>query len=210
MSEVQHARGRASRLTVALAVSAVALSLVTLVAAAPAWALGSVAPTGIDAAADSVSPTDPANNGDPSRTRTSKPPKPTHSAPDTDPPTTPNPKPTDPPGQPTQSATPSAPRAQPAAVTRTTPSEPAVPASDRPGAFAPARVPDAGSQPSIGTVTPGPGGQAAGQDQAGNVAAGWMSYLPGPEYGGKLVLAGLLALFISIAGLVGVAIRRRP
>jgi hypothetical protein len=37
-----------------------------------------------------------------------------------------------------------------------------------------------------------------------------MSYLPGPEYGGKLVLAGLLALFISIAGLVGVAIRRRP
>jgi hypothetical protein len=202
MSEVQHARGRGSRLTVALSVSVVALGLVTLVAAGPAWGLASAAAG--TTTADPDNPADPSSSDDPSRTKTKKSLEPT---------TAPTPKPTkpnDPPGKPTQSATPSPPRAQPAAVPRTTTPEPAVPGNDRPGAFAPAHVPDAGSQPSIGTVAPGPDRQAAGQDQAGHVAAGWLSYLPGPEYGGKLVLAGLLALFVSIAGLVRVAMRRRP
>jgi hypothetical protein len=41
------------------------------------------------------------------------------------------------------------------------------------------------------------------------VAAGWTSYLPDRAFGVKLAFAGLIALFVSIGGLVRVALRRR-
>jgi hypothetical protein len=41
------------------------------------------------------------------------------------------------------------------------------------------------------------------------VAAGWASFLPGQEFGVKIFVAGLVALMVSVGGLVTLAIRRR-
>jgi hypothetical protein len=64
-------------------------------------------------------------------------------------------------------------------------------------------VPDLGSKPSVANPpSPAP-------STATDVVAGWASFLPGKEFGVKIFAAGLVALIVSIGGLVTLAVRRR-
>jgi hypothetical protein len=152
----------------------------------------------------------------PVRTRTNPPP-PTPAPDASDPvkpgPKTPRPQPstvdptTNPQAPPSPTATsheaasPASPQARPAAAPLPAPNAP--PPSRPIGGFAPDRVPAIGSQPSVASTA------NASPSNATNVAAGWASYLPGQEFGVKIFAAGLIALVVSIGGLVTLAIRRR-
>jgi hypothetical protein len=163
-------------------------------------------------ARDNSSGPAPTSSKNPSNTTGTNPPTP---APTTRPPTEPpprpasttrDPKPTrpsavpstvDPPSTAAPSAAPAGPRARPAVVPA-----PAATRSPSPiGGFAPDRVPDVGSRPSAATApNPPPGTDAA---------AARASFLPGREMGVRIFAAGLVALIVSIGGLVTLALRRR-
>ena len=72
------------------------------------------------------------------------------------------------------------------------------------GGSAPDRVPDLGIAPSVATA-PSPVAPS-GTD----LAADGASFLPDKEMGVKIFSAGLVALAVSIGGLVTLALRRRP
>jgi hypothetical protein len=72
----------------------------------------------------------------------------------------------------------------------------------------PPRVPNAGSPPE----TPGIGGglyvEPSESPSIDPVAGPWR-FLPDPDVGRRLVIAGLIALVICVSGLIAVAVRRR-
>ncbi len=100
----------------------------------------------------------------------------------------------DPPSAPAPpSSAPAGHRARPAAVP-----QPPGPV----GGFAPDRVPDVGSRPSVDSAP-------SATSSATEVAAGRASFLPGKDMGVKIFAAGLVALIVSFGGLVTLALRRR-
>ena len=149
----------------------------------------------------STDPPTPAPSSEPS-TRTPSTPSPTRSPrPDPQPTrSTPAPTTVDPSADP--SGAPAGPRGRPAAV-------PPLPATTAPqpsspfGGSTPDRVPDIGIQPSVATA-PSP----AAPDGT-DLAVDGPSFLPAKEMGVKIFSACLVALVVSIGGLVTLALRRR-
>jgi hypothetical protein len=107
------------------------------------------------------------------------------------------------------SATPP-PSRSPLPTRRPTPQRTAQPRSQPgvPELLPPPRIPDPGSRPE----TPGIGGgfyeEPAETPSIDPVAGPWR-FLPGPDVGARLAIAGLVALFVCVAALIAVAVRRR-
>ena len=210
MSNVAHVRGlRSPRVRSALVASAVAAGVVLcsavllLVGVAPARGGDS----GVGGGPSDLAPTQPQTTqpGDPRTDRPS--PAPTKSVPATGGHGSPSDAP-----ETSESASSApepkhkGPRARPAAaLSPASPSPVRAPAGpgNPAGGFAPNRVPDVGTQPSVaGVPSPAP-------SEPSEMAAGRASFLPGQEFGVKIFVAGLVALIVSIGGLVTLAIRRR-
>jgi hypothetical protein len=95
------------------------------------------------------------------------------------------------------------------------PSDPAQPGEDpryRAGIAGPDRAPANGSPPraDIGSAQAPDLAAARSDDEGGLIPASWAAHLPDREVGIQIFIAGLIALIISITGLVTVALRRRP
>jgi hypothetical protein len=88
----------------------------------------------------------------------------------------------------------------------TRPSRPEVWIPDLPP---PPRVPDPGSQPQVRSADRQSTGVAAPDSfDSDSVSSGW-TFMPDPEVGARLMVAGLIALVFCVGGLVTVAVRRR-